>query len=399
MSSVAQAVAEPLAPAEHRIKVLLIDDQRMVGEAVRRMLAEDPAIDYRYCQDPKGALEEAETFEPTVILQDLVMPDIDGITMVKMFRASPKTEPVPLIVLSSKEEATTKAEAFGAGANDYLVKLPDKIELLARIRHHSRAHINRLQRDEAFAALQEQQRVLTQELAEAAEYVGSLLPGPLKNDRGISADWRFIPSTSLGGDTFSYLWLDERRFCLTLLDVCGHGVGAALLSVSVIHALRSRHALGQGGPPAPAEMLAVLNKAFPMENNNQMYFTMWFGIYDTATRELTYASGGHPPAILIGPDGSATQLLTPGLMVGALAEAAYSQKTVTLPANARLYLFSDGCYEVKRQPENTLISLEDFVAILKTHGQDLDRVIGEIRTLQAKPDFVDDFSLVEFKFD
>lgn len=399
MSSVAQAVAEPLAPAEHRIKVLLIDDQRMVGEAVRRMLAEDPAIDYRYCQDPKGALAEAETFEPTVILQDLVMPDIDGITMVKMFRASARTEPVPLIVLSSKEEATTKAEAFAAGANDYLVKLPDKIELLARIRHHSRAHINRLQRDEAFAALQEQQRVLTQELAEAAEYVGSLLPAPLKNDRGISADWRFIPSTSLGGDTFSYLWLDERRFCLTLLDVCGHGVGAALLSVSVIHALRSRHALGQGGPPAPAEMLAVLNKAFPMENNNQMYFTMWFGIYDTATRELTYASGGHPPAILVGPDGSTTQLLTPGLMVGALAEAAYSQKTVTLPANARLYLFSDGCYEVKRQPENALISLEDFVAILKTHGQDLDRVIGEIRTLQAKPDFVDDFSLVEFKFD
>ena len=119
---------------EHRITVLLIDDQAMIGEAVRRMLADEPDIDYHYCGDPTKALPMAKEIRPTVILQDLVMPEIDGLTLVKFFRANADTRDVPLIVLSTKEEPTTKAEAFALGANDYIVKLPDRLELLARIR-------------------------------------------------------------------------------------------------------------------------------------------------------------------------------------------------------------------------------------------------------------------------
>src|SRR5512143_1421743 len=142
----------PLLTA-HKIKVLLVDDQAMIGEAVRRMLAADDDIKFHFCSDPTQALKMATDLSPTVILQDLVMPEVDGLTLVKFYCANPNTREIPLIVLSTCEETTTKAEAFGLGANDYLVKLPDKVELIARIRHHSAGYIAQLQRNEAYRAL------------------------------------------------------------------------------------------------------------------------------------------------------------------------------------------------------------------------------------------------------
>ena len=223
---------------EHKVTVLLIDDQPMIGEAVRRMLAGEPDVVFHYCREAAKAIEEAERIKPTVILQDLVMPDIDGLTLVRTVRANDLTRDTPLIVLSTKEEPTVKAEAFTLGANDYIVKLPDRLELLARIRYHSKGYINLLQRNEAYQALLESERRLAHEMEQAAHYVRSLLPEKLsKGD--IRTDWRFIPSAELGGDSFGYHWLDDDHFAFYLLDVSGHGIGSALLSVSAMNALRS----------------------------------------------------------------------------------------------------------------------------------------------------------------
>lgn len=141
----------------YRITVLLIDDQAMISEAVRRALQDEKDVDFHYCQNPTMAMQMATEIKPTIILQDLVMPEIDGLMMVRFFRVNPETAQIPIIVLSVKEEASIKSEAFSIGANDYLVKLPDRVELIARIRYHSKAYINQKQRDEAFKALQESQ--------------------------------------------------------------------------------------------------------------------------------------------------------------------------------------------------------------------------------------------------
>src|SRR5580700_4577155 len=140
-----ETVAAPLS-YEYVCMVLLVDDQAMVGETVRRMLANQPDMDFHYCGNPAEAMEAARRIKPTVILQDLVMPGVDGLTLVRQYRASPTTKDIPIIVLSTKEDAVVKSDAFLAGANDYLVKLPDKIELVARVRLHSTAYLNRLQR-------------------------------------------------------------------------------------------------------------------------------------------------------------------------------------------------------------------------------------------------------------
>lgn len=148
--------------------VLLVDDQAMVAEGIRRMIADEPDIEFHYCSDPKKALHEAIACKATVILQDLVMPDVDGMTLVRFYRNNPSTRNVPVIVLSSKDDPKVKSEAFGQGATDYLVKLPESIELLARIRAHAKSYVVQKERDEAFrnlSRMQEQLERMNLELA------------------------------------------------------------------------------------------------------------------------------------------------------------------------------------------------------------------------------------------
>ncbi|MFZ5799495.1 MAG: diguanylate cyclase domain-containing protein [Thermodesulfobacteriota bacterium] len=183
---------EPGGISASRISVFLVDDQAMIAEAVRRALSSED-LDFYSCQDPTEAVKIATELKPTIILQDLVMPDIDGLTMVRFYRANPVLAQVPIIVLSTKEEPEIKSKAFSYGANDYLVKLPDRIELIARIKYHSQAYINQKERDAAFRALEKSQR----ELAEANQILQRLssldgltgIPNRRRFDEVLKAEW------------------------------------------------------------------------------------------------------------------------------------------------------------------------------------------------------------------
>ncbi|WP_448267870.1 ATP-binding protein [Nostoc sp. DSM 114159] len=124
------------------VRLLLIDDQVIISEAFRRIVATETDISLHYTSNPAKAIQDAIAIEPTVIFLDMIMPDIDGLMLLRWFRSHPVTRDVPIVMLSSKEEAKLKAEAFTEGANDYLIKLPDPVELIARIRYHSKAYSN-----------------------------------------------------------------------------------------------------------------------------------------------------------------------------------------------------------------------------------------------------------------
>lgn len=135
------------------ISVLLIDDEYLIGEAMRIKLSTETDINFNYCKEPDKALETAIRAQPTVIMLDLVMPGVNGLTMVKFFKSSEDFQDVPLIVLSAREEPELKKKAIALGANDYMIKLPDKTELIARIRCHSERYIYKQQRDELIMKL------------------------------------------------------------------------------------------------------------------------------------------------------------------------------------------------------------------------------------------------------
>lgn len=164
-----ESISTELIDASRKVVVFLVDDQAMVGEAIRRMLEDETDIEFHYCQLPTEAIPTANKIHPTVILQDLVMPDVDGYTLLRFYRANPATSNVPVIVLSSRDDPRDKSQAFTNGASDYLVKVPDKIELVARIRAHSKSYMAQQQRDAAFKAMQDLQSQLEESNKKLAE--------------------------------------------------------------------------------------------------------------------------------------------------------------------------------------------------------------------------------------
>ena len=193
----------------HPIIVMLVDDQPFVAEAIRQQLETDPEINFHYCANPDQAILTALEIRPTVILLDIMMPEVDGLALLRYFRANPRTRDVPVILLSSRSEARVKADGFDAGANDYLIKLPDRIELIARIRYHSNAYIVRLQRDEAYRALRESQKKLAETNLELLRLVNVDGLTGLANrrhfDESLFIEWK---RAARNGKTLSVMMLD-----------------------------------------------------------------------------------------------------------------------------------------------------------------------------------------------
>jgi len=246
---------------------------------------------------------------------------------------------------------------------------------------------------EANLALQTTQKRLTEELTEAANYIFSILPEP--RAAAPRTEWLLVPSNELGGDSFGYHEIDPDHMAFYLLDVCGHGVGAALLSVTAINVLRSA-ALPNTDFRDPGAVLAALNEAFPMERQNNMYFTIWYGVLKRSTGELRYASGGHPPSVLRKADGSVLTLSTPGLAIGMLEGMSYRAAQCMIGAGDRLHLVSDGTFEVETAP-GEMLEFKAFVERLarsETPGEVLDWVRG----LHGPGPLPDDFSLLNIQF-
>jgi serine phosphatase RsbU (regulator of sigma subunit) len=243
-----------------------------------------------------------------------------------------------------------------------------------------------------------QQRAM--ELERASSYVQSLLPPPV-TEGAVRTAWRFIPSTHLGGDAFGHHWLDEDRFAFYLLDVCGHGAGAALHSVAVLNFLR-RGSHADLDLTRPAAVLEELNHVFPMEEAGGMYFTIWYGVFDRSSRRLAFASAGHPPAYLRVPGSEGVRpLSTDNLAAGMLPESLFDQETEILPEGSRVYVFSDGVFEFWT-PEREPFDFDRFVPILAEPEEpglaETARIEKAMRSRMATETFPDDFSLLVVEF-
>lgn len=317
----------------------------------------------------------------------------------------------PVLKLREAAEGFERGDYEGGGALlTGIEKRPDELGSLARsfsaMTGEIRLREKRLEEwnegleqtvKDRTAALETANAAMNAELAEAAAYARAVLPARLGPP--VSTEWTFLPSSRLGGDSFGYRWIDGDRFAIYLLDVCGHGVGAALLSVSVVNVL-ANHSLPETDFSNPADVLASLNEAFPMEKHNEMFFTAWYGVYHLSRGTILHACGGHPPALLVEADGTSRTLGGKGPVIGAFAKADFSTEETPVNSGSLLYLFSDGAYEITKK-DGIMVSYTEFCEILRTReaGETPGEIARAMASIQDSDHFADDFSLVKFRFD
>jgi sigma-B regulation protein RsbU (phosphoserine phosphatase) len=241
--------------------------------------------------------------------------------------------------------------------------------------------------------LRVQERV-SRELREAARYVETSLPSAI--DEPVAVRWAYVPSGTLGGDGFGYGEVAPGKFAIYLMDVCGHGVSSALLAVVILNVLRTRSLRGVDFS-RPAEVLRALNIAFPMSRHANRFFTMWYGVLDITTGQLTYASGGHPPALALdGATGSATRLSSGGIVIGCLREAHFDERMHQLQPGDTFYVFSDGVVEVRNATGDfySMERLEKTLSAIARKGRSLETLVSDLENFSATDSFQDDVAIV-----
>ncbi len=377
-------------------KILVIEDDRTAQLVLTKML-EEQGYDVTVASDGVEGLEQARHFHPALIICDWIMPRLDGLEVCRQVKADPELSTIFFILLTARGGIEDRVQGLDNGADEFLTKPVEMSELRARVKAGLR--LNRV-----YQALQDQKRILEVELMEAAEYVRSLLPSPLTGS--VNIDSRFIPSRQLGGDCFDYYWLDPDYLAIYLLDVSGHGLGAALPSISVLNLLRSQSMDGVNFYQ-PNHVLRALNETFQMDDQNDKYFTIWYGVYNQAKRQLVYSSAGHPPALLLAgtseEDVQVKRLKTVSLPIGMMPDTKFVNQRCDIESASTLYVFSDGIYEIM-QPDGEVWGLDQFVELLaknrtNINKQGLDYVLGHIKSLSGNDVLDDDLSLLMVNFD
>jgi sigma-B regulation protein RsbU (phosphoserine phosphatase) len=369
--------------SEHRIRQLLYQVLSEVGYEVILWEA------------VPANLDPSKFREPTLFI-GACQPAHDGSDLEwwQLLPASPPAAPSFGLMLVPENHFGDCAKVLEQGVDDWLSQPINVEELKARVLAGKQVLMLKQE-------LQVQKQLLETELAEAEAYVRSLLPHDLTEKVTINA--RFIPSRLLGGDSYDYYWLDPDYLVMYLLDVSGHGLGSALLSTSVLNMLRSQ-SLPDVNFYRPEKVLKALNDTFQMNDQNEKYFTIWYGVYNRANRQLLYASAGHPPAVLISSQGYRSQtmtcLKTSGLPIGMMPDIQYSWQRCYIPPASRLYLFSDGVYEIQ-QKNDVMMGLDEFLEILSRHTPDrtIDDILREVHTRTQSRIHSDDLSLLEVLLD
>jgi len=379
-------------------RILIVDDDQLNRSILARNLKRE-GYGVQIEEDGPRALDLLENGNFDLILWEVQLPSLSGLDMLNLVRKHTTLQHIPIVLLSKIKDMDGVIRCIEAGASDYLTKPFNPALLKARIRSCMERKSLRDQEQRLLARIKGYQERISVELSEAKAYLLSLLPKPMSQP--FAADWRFITSSELGGDSFGYHWIDDDHFALYLLDVCGHGVGAALLSVTVLNLLRS-HALNGVDFRLPSEVLSAANAAFPMEQQNNRYFTLWYGVYQRSTRTLTYSTGGHPPALLFEPGATVgKKLATRGMMIGAMPESRYPSQSCEIPSGSRLFLFCDGAYEITL-PEGRVYTYDEFAALLgwlPSDGPiDLDTIVSQIFHLRGSGELEDDLSLIAIQF-
>ncbi len=353
-------------------RILVVDDNEMNRDLLARRL-ERLGFSVDTAAGGQSGLDMILSSEYQLVMLDIMMPDIDGLTVLKRVRSVYSKTELPIIMATAKDEGSDVAEALSLGANDYVTKPLDFKVVRARVE-------NVLGYAQAVSELTQTNERMNRDLEAAALVQASLLPNEAIDIEGAEFIWQYRPCDELAGDGLNVFRRDSEHVAMYVMDVSGHGVAAALLSVSVTHHLsqiirqnESAEHNGSSGAKitSPAWLAQNLNVLFPMESVGRHYFTFLYGVLNVKTRTFRFVSAGSPGPLVVHADGSADVHDVPAVPIGMFPDSEYEDTLIELQAGDRLYLHTDGLYE-EQNPETR----EEF-------GR--DRMCHELCAASAEP--------------
>ncbi len=385
--------------------LLVVDDNEMNRDMLSRRLARK-GLTVDVAEDGHRALEMVEATDYDVILLDIMMPGIDGYQVLEKLREDHDSGDLPVIMATAKDASEDIVSALKLGANDYVTKPFDFPVVLARVQ-------TQLQLKRSRQALASAHLRMKKDLEAAARIQASLLPSEqVVEIEGGKVAWRYVPCDELAGDTLGIVQLDDHTVGVYVVDVSGHGVPSALLSVSLSRVLTSEPTssvlwttdAGATEPrkATPLEVMTELSKRFPYDMQTSQYFTMVYAVIDLKSRKLTYASAGHEPMIVVGagddPEFGASTGQPIALVPAMIMKSTYEERTIDIGPGNRVYLYSDGIPE-SRNADGEQWGNERLAAMLtELLERDLDEglpeVLETVRQWQGGPHFDDDVSLL-----
>jgi len=326
--------------------VMIVDDNpanlKLLG-----VILQNKGFKLTVAQNGKDAIQSARTRKPDIILLDILMPEMDGFEVCQHLKVNEETRDIPIIFLSALTYTEHKVKAFQKGGLDYITKPFVEEEVLARVNTHlennqllkALSHSNR--------QLEQKQSLLDEDLQAAAEIQKCLLPKKNLLVKGLDIYWQFNPSSMIGGDIFNIVQLDDNIIALYIIDVSGHGVPSAMVTVSVSQMLQENSGLIKNGKNeilSPEKVLQALDEAYPLHRFDK-YFTIFYGIMDLTTGKLSYSSAAHPPPIQICSSQKIEILDKGGTIIGLGGMIPFEKGETILKKNDQIIFYTDGLTE------------------------------------------------------
>lgn len=378
--------------------ILIVDDEVSNIQIIGNLL-----IEYGYnisvSVNGRQALNTARNIKPDLILIDFKMPDVSGLDICREIKKDPSIKDVPVIFLISGYISKDIVAGFSAGGVDFITLPFQKEEVAARIDNQLELKFSRDLLVQQTMEITQINQKLNQELSIAAQYFSSLIPEQM-DDGKIQTFWKYVPTAELGGDAFGYFWLDDKNYVVYLFDVCGHGIASGMYSVSLINTLKYQN-LADTDFSSPTSVFSALNKLYQIQQHYGMYFTIWYGVFNTDTRILNYAAAGHHPSIISYPSGKTDFLSSPNFIIGGLEEYSFNSSQIILDANTDVYIFSDGTFDVK-QPDSSVWRIDDMRRFLEARHSRADKELNELyEFVSSMYEFShqkDDFTILKVRF-
>jgi sigma-B regulation protein RsbU (phosphoserine phosphatase) len=398
---------KPASCERQPANILVVDDTAANLQVLAGMLKERG---YRVRPVPSGklALLAAERDPPDLILLDINMPEMNGYEVCEHLKAADKLRGIPVIFISALTEPLDKVKAFAMGGVDYLIKPFQMEELQARVETHLKLRRLQIELEEANARLANVNGRMSRDLKAAAKIQEAFLPREVPHVMGTDFAWIYRPCDELAGDGLNVVPLGEGKVAIYVLDVSGHGVASALLSVTMSRLLappteassilmQSEKGSELPAITPPAEVAARLNRLFPFDAATEQLTTMIYGIVDAATGEFRYISAGHPAPVHLSAGFAPVFLESQGFPIG-LADDAYDERCVRLRTGDRLYLYSDGVPEAMNSAGEQFGNVRLLKSIAKGRSQPLqesvDTLLQEILQWHGSERPQDDISIL-----